>query len=280
MEDNETKQTGLKGAVLKRTWFNQARELLTSAYARCEFYEALMCVAFDEGEPEIHDEKALVMFSMCRPYVEEDKQRYRDRCARNRANATAKSTYLRVATTGSDSQPVAPNSNTKSNSNTNNNTNTNTNTNTNLSTFDEVRERRERFELIGLFFLKGAMDPAAELDFFWSYYESLGWKNSRGAAIVSKYAAAKMWQLKGDPAAEVKQRRVWWESFKTSSETDERIWTAWCGMHWQSIDGQNVLTIRLSGGEDLPKWLDDHCAPQLRTLIRTTQAAGIQYRVV
>lgn len=277
MNNETTDNNALKGCVIKRTWFDQARTLLKDPAARCQFYEALMELSFDMPVTAPTNPSAFVMFSMCSPYINEDKEKYIARCARNRLNASSKSSTptLRVAASGTESQRVAPNNNINTNINTNNNTNNN---NENIvSSFDERAEAKEKFELIGLFFRKCAMDPVEEYNRFFDYYESTGWKNSKGTPIVSRYACAKMWRLKGDVAAEENQRSTYWEAFKTSQNYDLRVWTAYLGMRWESPEGKPKLVLRLKTGPEWPQILERDYIPQLRTLIRLAGAEEFRY---
>lgn len=170
----------IKGVIFARSWYEAAKKVLPDP-ERLLFYEAVFSYAFTGQDPAGCKRDVKAMFEMVRPWLDSEEERYQERCERNRRNAQSKKP---VAASGTQSLPVA----------TNTNTNTKTNTNTNTNTISLTRER-ERFLICGLFFLRGALHPGEELERFWQYYESLGWRNNKGAAIVKKVAAAKMWNL-------------------------------------------------------------------------------------
>lgn len=64
---------------------------------------------------------------------------------------------------------------------------------------------------------------------FWSYYESLGWKNNKGAAIVSKIAAARMWRRQFGTQDPPHGADAWYRAASTSSIDDPVLWRVFAG---------------------------------------------------
>lgn len=199
----------IKGVIFARNWWQAVKCGLSDA-DRLAFYDMVFRYAF-EGYMVPETRGAVkIAFDMVRPFIDQDIVKYRERCERNRANAQGRK---RVEPSGSQSLPIAPNTNTNSN------TNTNTNTNT-----ISLSEEKEKFLICALFYSRGAISPGTELSKFWLYYESLGWRNNKGAAITKKSAAAKMWNLQSGTTAQPLAPRVAWSNAMTQCDsTDTRV---------------------------------------------------------
>ena len=186
MENSERRPNA---ALINREWFKAARPVLTEqglgrvVVAACE-YVFTGKIAFMNGPVE----KAV--FAMIRPALDSDIVKYNERCARNAANA--KSHLQRVAASGSESQPVVANTTT---------TPTITTTTTQSLSPVEVKPEeieRDRWLIFGYFWSTGSGSPVQEFNAFWDYYESLGWRNNKGAAIVRRLACAHQWRRQFD----------------------------------------------------------------------------------
>lgn len=193
----------IKGVIFARAWFDAAITSLSDT-DRLKFYDATFDYAFSDVVRSGMSPAVQMAFAMVRPFIDQDKTKYQERCERNRANARG---GKRVAASGTQSLPVATNTNTNSNTNTNNNTNT-----------ISLSEEREKFLVVGMFFARGALQPVAEMNKFWDYYESLGWKNNKGAEIKRKSAAARMWNLQSGVTTQALAPRVAW--FQAISRCD------------------------------------------------------------
>lgn len=199
----------IKGLIFARSWWEAAVKVLP-AEERILFYEAVFQYAFEGRMVGSGKREISAMFEMVRPFIDQDKIKYQERCERNRANARGRQ---RVAASGTQSLPVADNTN----------TNTTTNTNTNTSTISLTPEK-EKFLVCGLFYARGSIKPAEELQKFWSYYESLGWKNNKGAQIVRKSSAARMWSLQsGVTENALAPRLAWYQEISSCECTDIRV---------------------------------------------------------
>lgn len=185
----------IKGVIFARAWYDAVRPGLLPS-DRLQFYDAVFQYAFDGQILTGMVAPVKIAFSMVRPFIDQDIEKYRERCERNRNNAKG---GKRVAASGSQSLPVATNTNTNTTTNTNNNNNT-----------ISLSEEREKFLVVGMFFARGSLQPVAEMNKFWNYYESLGWKNNKGAEIKRKSAAARMWNLQSGVTKKALAPRVAW----------------------------------------------------------------------
>lgn len=193
----------IKGVIFARNWWQAVKCGLSDA-DRLAFYDMVFRYAFEGYKTEETRGAVKIAFDMVRPFIDQDIVKYQERCERNRANARGRQ---RVAASGTQSLQVATNTNSNSNTNTNNNTNT-----------ISLSEEREKFLVVGMFFARGALQPVAEMNKFWDYYESLGWKNNKGAEIKRKSAAARMWILQSGVTTQVLEPRVAW--FQAVSRCD------------------------------------------------------------
>ncbi len=209
----------VKGIVFARAWWAAALEALNDS-ERLAFYDAVMIYAF-QGEL-VKKLPAAVngMFCMVRPFIEQDLNKYAERCERNRENARG---GKRVAASGCESLPVAHNNNT------NNNTNTNTNTMPLSNEEAEKAIEKEKWLIFGYFWATGSVNVLEEVKAFWNYYESLGWKNNKGAAIVSKIACARMWRRQFETRQAPNGAFAWWTGLRSCDVPDYAAWQCYAG---------------------------------------------------
>ena len=166
-------------ALINREWFEAAQQVLPENQLGRVLLNAC-CYVFGKPEYMMPEATSRAVFAMIKPALDSDIQKYLERCARNAANAKSRSE--RVVTSGSDSQRVGANTNTTT-------TPTTTTTTTTTPSLSQAEsEERERWLVFGYFWSIGSKAIKEESNAFWSYYESLGWKNNKGAAIVSKLA--------------------------------------------------------------------------------------------
>lgn len=196
----------IKGVIFARAWYKAVRPGLLPS-DRLQFYDAVFDYAFDGTILPGMCPAVEIAFKMVKPFIDQDMIKYKERCERNRRNANAPK---RAAASGSQSLPVG--------SNTNTTTNTNTNTNTNTIS---ISEERQKFLVCGQLFARGAMQPREEMQRFWAYYESLGWKNNKGAPIVRKQSAAAMWNMQfGVTENALELRKAWYDAFTRLESAD------------------------------------------------------------
>lgn len=196
----------IKGIIFARAW-RDAAELTMERGDRLNYYEAIFDYAFDSVDPVGVSPVVRTAFALVKPFIDQDRAKYRERCERNRRNANAPK---RVAASGYQSLPVGANTN----------TNTNTSTNTSTNTIS-ISEERQKFLVCGQLFARGAMQPREEMQRFWAYYESLGWKNNKGAPIVRKQSAAAMWNMQfGVTENALELRKAWYDAFARLESAD------------------------------------------------------------
>ena len=177
-----------------------------------------------------------IVFAMIKPALDTDIMKYNERCMRNAANA--KSKRQQVAASGSEWQPVGANTNT---------TTTTTTTTTPISISDEEKERvidKEKWLIWGYFWSTGSKAIKEECTAFWSYYESLGWKNNKGAAIVSKIAAARMWRRQYETGRTPNGADAWFKALQDCPVCDYRIWDAYAGA--ERVEDRGIVRLRVT----------------------------------
>lgn len=186
MEENRKRPNA---ALINREWFESAVGVLQKNDLCDVLYCAVSYVLYGDQPLEL-SKSASIVFAMIRPVLDSDIEKYNERCARNAANA--KSHLQRVVASGSESQRVV--------ANTTPTTTTTTNSTQSLSTVvvkpDEIE--RDRWIIFGYFWSTGSGSPVQEFNAFWDYYESLGWRNNKGAAIVRRLACARQWRRQFD----------------------------------------------------------------------------------
>lgn len=242
-------------ALINREWFTAAQSVLDTQDLGRVLVNAC-CYVF--GLPAVMMDKPTekAVFAMIRPALESDIVKYRERCARNAANA--KSQWQRVAASGSDSQRVAANTTTTTT------TTPTTTTTTTPSISPAEREIEEKFIVYGYFWSTGSKAVKEECNAFWSYYDSLGWKNNKGAAIVNKLSAARMWRRQYETGSTPNGAVEWFSVMRGSAVPDYVLWNAYAGA--EINDGRAVVRMRASA-----KWIESFmqvCGQLLPVLAR------------
>ena len=264
-------QTQMKAALINRTWFDAARAVLNTA-DRCCLYDTICAYTF--GLPfntAALSAPARAMWEMIHPYLDADKDKYTARCERNRKNAS-RSQSQPVAASRSQSQPVDINNNT--NIDISNSNNTNINNNNNNNSFSLEQNKKDIFNCKSIFFARGCSNIQKTFDAFWNYYESQGWKSSKGAPIVSRAAAARMWRCDDIVPDIIELRRPWYEAFKVCEQVDLPLWT--CAPQI-SVDS-DVLTISTSMQPPQLEMLEKECERALVELLTHYNCHIIDYK--
>ena len=262
METTQTRRPN--AALINRQWFDSARNVLTPA----EMGELLLAaVSYVLGVPDAPKSsgKVAVVFAMVKPALDSDIAAYAERCERNAANARAK----RVAASGSESQPVVAITN--NNNNINNNINNN---NISISADDEEREKVV-FAISYYFFTKGVTEPLVEAQRFYDYYDRQGWRSNKGAPIVSKIAAARMWHIESAIVPTDPFRAAWARIFKEKRAYSARIWSCYVSA---SLNSEKTLAVlRLVDCATNAPWLECNALEDLRLWVAQIGANGLQY---
>lgn len=274
-------QRVISACMFRREWLEVAQQMIPDAAARAEFYEGIFGTAFAISGTEPKNPVARAMWAMACPAITQDRERYDAKCEKNRQNALARSERKRTQANASENertQATAANTNT----NTNNNANTNNNNNANLShesSPEEVREK-ETFLIYCTLFGKGVLDVQAEYDAFYGYYDSLGWRNNKGAAITSRVSAALMWKANTELAADAPYRTKYAAAFKNAPTTSVHIWTAYRYTEVREVDGVQTACISLALPEEHVRSFDEKFTAQIRKYARSIGAEDVTYRMV
>lgn len=251
--DNDTKRPN--AALINREWFEAAKPVLTDeglgrvVVAACKY-------VFSGEITFLNSPVEKAVFAMIKPALDSDIAKYLERCARNAANARSQS--QRVGASGSDSQRVGANTTTTSTI-----TSTTTSAKTpSLST--EISAERERWLLYGYFWSTGSKAISQELDAFWSYYESLGWKNNKGAAIVSKVACARMWKRQFESGTAPNGADAWFKSVQSCEIADYGVFNCYLGAEREETGAVVRLRCKSSFLESLKA-----AVPNLERILQT-----------
>lgn len=224
-------------ALINREWFDAASNVLSADQLGIVLVNACRYVFGLDMLVGMTQVQGAVM-AMIKPALDSDITKYRERCARNAANA--RSGRNPVAASGTQSQRVGANTTTTSTT-----TSTTTTTTTPSLSATEIEEK-ERWLVYGYFWSTASRAIKEELNAFWSYYESLGWKNNKGAPIVSKLAAARMWKRQFELGVAPDGAEVWFRAVQSCPVTDYNIWHAFAG----AAREDNAVVVRLKCSRD------------------------------
>lgn len=263
----ETDNKRPNAALINREWFTAASGALDADGLGRVLVSACRYV-FGEPSGDLRNPVESAVFRMIVPALDSDIRKYVERCARNAANA--RKAFERVAASGSDSVPVDANTTTTSTSNT-----TTTSTRDKSLSPDELRER-ERFEVFGYFWSTGSKAVAQESNAFWDYYESLGWKNNKGAPIINKLACARQWRPQFETGTAPDGAPVWFRICKNSSIPDVMAFKIFAGAERTAAG----VVVRLRCTAPFFESLKN-CVPDLeKALQRAWKAPEIAFELV
>ena len=247
----ETDNRRPSAALINREWYESAKGVLGEKDLSCVLVAAVEYVLYGDTAKALQG-SAAVVFAMIKTALDSDIAKYNERCARNAANA--KSQRQRVAASGSEWQRVAANT-----------TSTSTTTSTTTKYLSPAEsEEREKWMIFGYFWSIGSCAIKEELSAFWSYYESLGWKNNKGAQIVSKLAAARMWKRQYESKPAPNGAEAWFKAIQECPINDYSVYLAYMGA--ERIEGAAVVRLRVS--DQWERDFRDKCAGVLPTLAR------------
>lgn len=253
-------------ALINREWYESAKGVLNEPQIASLCVHAVEYVLY--GRDTLRRDNAVGMvFAMIKPALDSDIVKYRERCARNAANA--RSGRERVGASGSQSQPVGATTTTT--------TTTTTNTTPSISQVEQDQREieREKWLIYGYFWSTGSKAIVQECDAFWSYYEALGWKNNKGAVIVSKIAAARMWRRQFESGTAPNGAEVWYKAVQSCPILDYGVWNCYAGA--EKID--DAIDIRLRCSEQFLQGLEK-ALPELKKslqgLLRAPEVAIVR----
>ena len=237
----ETDNKRPNAALINREWFDAASSVLGVEQLGVVIVNACRYVFGLDQYVGMNQVQGAVL-TMIKPALDSDIAKYLDRCARNAANA--RSQRNPVAASGTQSQRVGANT-----TPTPTPTTTTTTTTTPSLSIDQQREI-EKFLIYGYFWSTGSKAVEDELSAFWSYYESLGWKNNKGAEIVSKVAAARMWRRQYETGNVLNGADAWYKALQKCPVPDVNVWKGYAGA--ERIDDRAVVRVRFNS-----KFVDD-----------------------
>lgn len=257
-------------ALINREWYESAKNVLGARDLSCVLVAAVEYVLYGDAGITLND-TARIVFAMVRPALDSDVTKYRERCARNAANAKSK----RVAPSGSEWHPVAasgeqlqlqhqlqPQLQLQ-----------------HQSLSPEEMERKEKFMVYGYFWSVGSANPTEESRQFWSYYEALGWRNNKGAAIVSKLAAARMWRRQFESTEPKGLAAQWFAAFKDCPVIDYNVFDAFAGGEIQS-DPERAVVVRLRAPQAYLDSIQDRAGECLQALCRACKGSCVRLEPV
>lgn len=258
----ETDNKRPNAALINREWFASAKSVLPTDGVGRVLMAAVEYVFTGDTSVKL-DKAESIVFTMVKPALDSDVSKYLERCARNAANA--KSKRQRVGASGSDSQRVGANTTTTPT------TTPTTTTTTTSTTTPSLSPERERWLVFGYFCSTGSNAVQQELDAFWSYYESLGWKNNKGAAIENKLAAARMWRRQFETKAAPDGSEVWFKVMRECSVCDYNLWLGFAGAERK----EDHILVRLRVTEPWLASFREVCKGLLGTLAKTWRTTQI-----
>lgn len=233
MEEQEEKRP--RAALINREWLEAAEAITT----RRGLSEVVLCaveyVIYGKIRQELSGNIAVIL-AMIKPWLDSDITAYRERCERNRRNAQ-RGGEKPVAASGTQSQRVGAIT-------TPTTTPTPTTTQISLEKGDEKEIEREKWLIFGHFWSTGSKAVKEETNAFWSYYESLGWKNNKGAPIVSKISAARMWRRQFEGGKPANGADAWYKIVQNCAVADYRLWVGYLGA--EKVDDHAEVRLRLT----------------------------------
>ena len=231
MEPSDIKRPN--AALINREWYESAKSVLNETQMASLCVHAVEYVLF--GHDTLRRDNAIGMvFAMIKPALDSDIAKYQERCARNAANARSQS--QRVVASGSDSQRVGANTTTTPT--------TTTTTTPSLSPVevDPKKIEREKWLIYGYFWSTGSKAVLQEYNAFWNYYEALGWKNNKGAPIISKSACARQWRRQFETGDVPNGAGAWFNAVKECPIPDINVWHIYAGAELK--EGAAIIRLR------------------------------------
>ena len=251
----ETDNNRPNAALINREWYTSALSVLSTDSIGHVLVAAVEYVFTGSTQMNLSGAEKIV-FTMIKPALDSDIVKYRERCIRNAQNAKSRS--QRVGASGCEWERVGANTTTTSTP-----TPTTTSTPTPSLSPEEIEER-EKWLIFGYFWSIGSKAIKEECGAFWAYYESLGWKNNKGAAIVSKLACARMWKCQYETGAPKNGADAWFKVVQEVKIADYSLWLAFWGAEKQG----DFAVIRLHISEEYERDFNEKCGSVLISLAK------------
>lgn len=132
----------------------------------------------------------------------------------------------------------------------------------NFSCAEPAQQEEERREFFKIFFFRNAADPAAEVDKFIAYYDSLEWRNDKGRTYETpeqRLGLARLWKLKEEgqwarPEYVEAVKALYNEAVKTSIEGAEVMIDQRVKLEWNGKENK----WRWKATAEARKWVTEH----------------------
>lgn len=261
-----------KCALIRQTWYEAARKRMKDG-ARLAFYEACFDYEFygrtpdDEQQLFAHDD-ALLLFEVVKSDLERDREKAETIAMRNRRNGMLGGRPRKEPEELSNStNPEEPTQNPENPNGFFGVSTTITNTNT-LQSKDKsfslaARKKRHKdierydfFRVMFVFFYSGAIDPAAETDKFFNYYQARDWQVGRGQAVKDKVALAKTWDIKDCNPGLISARKMYSDLIEYIDPEEPELLTDFVAMI--KDDNKKQIIIRMQHGQRINAILEEH----------------------
>lgn len=251
-------------ALINGEWFRSAAGIL-SADGLGRVLVAAVRYVLEGDDSHSSDPVEHAVFAMIKPQLDSDIAKYQERCVRNALNAKRGG----GGASGSQSQPVAANGVQQQPQQ----QPQQQQTTPCLSIDDPAQIERDKFMIWGYFWSIGSSAIQEECRAFWSYYEALGWRNNKGAAIVSRLACARMWRRQFDTHEPMNGAAQWFQAFKDCPIIDYAVFNAYAGASI-STEEEGVIEVRFRANEPYLASIEEkvpQCLEMFRRLCKATK---------
>lgn len=258
---------------MRQTWYEAAKKNMKDG-ARLAFYEA--CFDFEfygkDPEPTLFDfTDANLLFDVVREDLRRDMEKAETIAMRNRRNGMKGGRPPKAREPGQDlsisTKPNETQQNPEKPSGYFGLSTTITNTlhkqSTDKSVSVQQRKRRHRdidrydyFRIMFVFFYSGAIDPAAETDKFYNYYQARDWQVGRGQAVRDKVALAKTWEIKDANPGLISARQMYASMIEALDPEEPELLTDFVAMIRN--DDLKMIIIRIKNGNRLMTVLEEN----------------------
>lgn len=273
-------------ALIRQTWYEAARKRMKDG-ARLAFYEACFEYEFYGRKPDDADNgdlfphaDALLMFDMVVNDLQRDMEKAETIAMRNRRNGMLGG---RPRKSGGDlSNPTNPDETHENPQNPRGSFGVSTTLHYNNTTKDpdksvSMAKRKKRhkdidrydfFRVMFVFFYSGAVDPAAETEKFYNYYQARDWQVGRGQHVKDKVSLAKVWDIKEANPGLIGARQIYAGLIEALDPDEPELLTDFVAM--VKNDEERFVTIRMANGNRLMSILEQTYLAPLSVYFRDT----------
>ena len=260
-------------ALMRQTWYEAARKRMSDG-ARLAFYEACFDFEFYGKEPgETKDElfphnDALLMIDMVLNDLKHDIVKAETIAMRNRRNGMLGGRPRKEPAAQDDlSNSTNPEETQKNPENpdgffgvttTLHNTTLQKDPDKSVSLQRKKRhkdiDRYDFFRVMFVFFYSGAVDPAAETEKFYNFYQARDWQLGRNQRVKDKVALAKTWEIKDCNPGLISARQMYSNLIEALDPDEPELLTDFVAM--LKNDEKKHIIIRMQNGNRLSSILE------------------------